>query len=271
MQYYTYNNLNSQNEYQKVFVDGIQAVDREIAIGKELFQIFTTFSNETPLGALPLNGYTIYNCDTKLPEFWTQCVRRKANHTIPCVNTLEEWENQKNKNNGNCGKFVIINDGTVRLPCLNTVVLTNNSDLKNSNNVFGKYTSGDTGYHNHNNSFNLSIKKNDNTTTQIIESKTTTTEKRYWTGGDSDGWWNVLLNGSTITKDIYTISTTLTNRATGKRQCIPANIKVYYWIQVFSSYISQNIQGKLQIIQNILGENGSTLDNYLSLQNGRNS
>lgn len=156
MQYYTYNNLNSQNEYQKVFVDGIQAADREIAIGKELFQIFTTFSNEIPLGALPLNGYTIKKCHTKLPEFWTQCVRRKANHTIPCVNTLEEWKNQKNKNNGNCGKFVIIDDstdqenyGTVCLPCLNTVVLTNNIDLNNSNKLFGSYIGDENKKHNH--------------------------------------------------------------------------------------------------------------------------
>lgn len=149
MQYYTYNNLNSQNEYQKVFIDGIQAADREIAIGKELFQIFATFSNETPLGALPLNGYRIDKCDTKLPEFWTQCKKRKANGTIPYVDTLAEWENQKNKNNGNCGKFVILNDGTVRLPCLNTVVLTNNTDLNNSNKLFGEYIKDENKIHNH--------------------------------------------------------------------------------------------------------------------------
>ena len=77
MQYYIYNNLNSQNEYQKVFVDGIQAADREIAIGKELFEIFTTFSSEPPVGALPLNGYEITGCISKLPEFWSQCIRRK--------------------------------------------------------------------------------------------------------------------------------------------------------------------------------------------------
>ena len=156
MQYYTYNNLNSQNEYQKVFIDGIQAADREIAIGKELFQIFATFSNETPVGALPLNGYTIYKCHIKLPEFWSQCIKRKENGTIPYVNTLAAWKQQADNNNGNCGKFAIIDDetdveqyGTVKLPCLNTVVLTNNMDLNNSNKLFGEYIEDENKIHNH--------------------------------------------------------------------------------------------------------------------------
>lgn len=280
MQYYTYNNLNSQNEYQKVFVDGIYAADREIAIGKELFQIFATFSNETPVGALPLNGYTIYKCHIKLPEFWSQCIKRKENGTIPYVNTLAAWKQQADNNNENCGKFAIIDDetdaeyyGTVRLPCLNTVVLTNNIDLNNSNNVFGSYASGDVGYHNHDNEFKI----ND---TDVVSSPYIMTINdnyqhvkitQYPIGGDSQAMWQPVAWGSTSLPTTYTFTFIYTNVATGNIQCIPANIKVYYWIQVFSSYISQNIQGKLQIIQNILGENGSTLDNYLSLQKGRNS
>lgn len=76
---------------------------------------------------------------------------------------------------------------------------------------------------------------------------------------------------SAITNIIDIPSKNITVNTQGDTHLKPQQIKVYYWIQVFSSYISQNIQGKLQIIQNILGENGSTLDNYLSLQNGRNS
>ena len=76
---------------------------------------------------------------------------------------------------------------------------------------------------------------------------------------------------SATTNIINVPSANITVSKQGDTHLKPQQIKVYYWIQVFSSYISQNIQGKLQIIQNILGENGSTLDNYLSLQNGRNS
>lgn len=147
MQYYTYNNLNSQNEYQKVFVDGIQAADREIAIGKELFEIFTTFSSEPPIGALPLNGYEITECNSKLPEFWTQCVKRKANHTIPCVSGLDVYNQISDEQNGNCGYFYIqddvnkLNYGTVKLPCINTAVLANIMQLKGVNGII--QTSGD--------------------------------------------------------------------------------------------------------------------------------
>lgn len=49
----------------------------------------------------------------------------------------------------------------------------------------------------------------------------------------------------------------------------PQQIKVYYWIQVFTSYITQDLEHKLEVIQNILsGQHGSSLDNYLSIQNG---
>lgn len=150
MQYYVYNNLNYQNEYQKVFVDGIQAACREIAIGKELFEIFTTFSSEPPVGALPLNGYTITECSSKLPEFWSQCVRRKENGTIPCVSDLNTYNNILTGQNGNCGYFYISdNNDTVKLPCLNTVVLTNNIDLNNLNKLFGKYIEDENKIHNH--------------------------------------------------------------------------------------------------------------------------
>lgn len=136
MQYYVYNNLNSQNEYQKVFVDGIQAACREIAIGKELFEIFTTFSSEPPVGALPLNGYTITECSSKLPEFWSQCVRRKENGTIPCVSGLDVYNQISDEQNGNCGYFYISdNNDTVKLPCLSTAVLANIMQLKEVNGV----------------------------------------------------------------------------------------------------------------------------------------
>lgn len=126
MQYYIYNNNDSQNEYQKVYVDGIQAKDRQITIGKQLFEIFTTFSKQSPLGALPLNGYTIYNCDEKLPQFWDECVRRKKAGTIPVTGTLDDWNELSDEHNGNVGVFWIDETNkTVKLPCLNTVVLTN--------------------------------------------------------------------------------------------------------------------------------------------------
>lgn len=126
MQYYIYNNNDSQNEYQKVYVDGIQAKDRQITIGKQLFEIFTTFSKQSPLGALPLNGFTIYNCDEKLPQFWNECVRRKNAGTIPFVNTSGEWYELSGTQNGNVGAFWIDETAkTVKLPCLDTVVLTN--------------------------------------------------------------------------------------------------------------------------------------------------
>ena len=250
MQYYIYNNLNSQNEYQKVFVDGILAADREIAIGKELFEIFTTFSSEPPVGALPLNGYEITGCISKLPEFWSQCIRRKENGTIPWVSSLSTYNQISGAQNGNCGYFYIQgdNNGTIKLPCLNTVVLTNNIDLNNSNELFGSYVSGDVGYHIHNNKFEFKI--NDTGSRTIQDSYYNITSGSYWVGGDSDGSRRQLLSGVSSGKTNYTFTTSYTNIAAGNIQCIPANIKVYYWIQVFSSYITQDSNGKLQVISN---------------------
>lgn len=187
MQYYIYNNLNSQNEYQKVFVDGIQAADREIAIGKELFEIFTTFSSEPPIGSLPLNGYEITECSSKLPEFWSQCVRRKENGTIPCVSDLDTYNQILSTQNGNCGYFYIQDDnnGTVKLPCINTAILTNIMQLE---------------------------------------------------------------IGNIQTKPNYLSNTTI--EFSEQLQVNPAHINVYYWIQVFSSYITQDSSGKLQVISN---------------------
>ena len=136
MQYYTYNDNLGQNEYQKIFVDSITQKDRIVTIGKQLFEIFTTFSSEPPVGALPLNGYEIIECNTKLPEFWNECVRRKKAGVIPCVINGDVYDQILSAQNGNCGYFYIEdnleseNYGTVKLPCLNTAVLANIMQLK---------------------------------------------------------------------------------------------------------------------------------------------
>lgn len=136
MQYYIYNDNAGQNEYQKIFVDGILAKDRQITIGKQLFEIFTTFSEQPPVGALPLNGHTIYNCDEKLPQFWNECRRRRDNGTIPVVSSLSAWQYLSGTQNGNVGAFWIDEpNGFVKLPCLSTVVLTN----INANDTLGTY------------------------------------------------------------------------------------------------------------------------------------
>lgn len=136
MQYYIYNDNAGQNEYQKIFVDGILAKDRQITIGKQLFEIFTTFSEQPPVGALPLNGYEIEKCNEKLPWFWSECIRRKKDGTIPVVNSRAKWDELSGLQNGNVGAFYIDEpNGFVKLPCLNTVVLTN----INTNDTLGTY------------------------------------------------------------------------------------------------------------------------------------
>ena len=251
MQYYVYNNLNSQNEYQKVFVDGIQAASREISIGKQLFEIFTTFSSEPPIGALPLNGYEIPGCISKLPEFWTQCVKRKANHTIPCVSGLDVYNQISGTQNGNCGYFYIQDDtnasdyGTVKLPCLNTAVLTNTKQLKEVNGIIsgsdnlisselGAYYKGNNISHNH-----------------IYDDYTTgynATTKNYY----------IQNRNSSNTVGIKSVQRYTEDE--GSIQANPAHIKVYYWIQVFTSYITQDLDGKLQVTSDNISGYVDSLD-----------
>lgn len=176
MQYYKYNNL-GQNEFHRVFIDQNSTLKNgPIYIGKQLFEIYSTISPEPPIGALPLNGYTIKNCKAAYPTFWDECKRREANGTIPTVNSIDDWSQLYQNQNGNVGAFYIsdADNGTVKLPCFNTVVLTNITSINNINDTLGTYTSGIIGKHLHDNDVSLSIKKNNITVNQIIDTNTIT-------------------------------------------------------------------------------------------------
>lgn len=63
--------------------------------------------------------------------------------------------------------------------------------------------------------------------------------------------------------DIVTTTRSVTILSSGLLQANPAHIKVYYWIQVFSSYITQDLNGKLQIISNNTSGQIGTLDTII--------
>lgn len=86
------------------------------AVGHNIFDIFYSMSSKAPAGAMDLSlGTLIASCDTVFPDFWSECVTRKAEGSIRTL-TEEEWQAEATAN-GSCGAFVVDEEAkSVRLP-----------------------------------------------------------------------------------------------------------------------------------------------------------
>ena len=86
------------------------------AVGHNIFDIFYSMSSKAPAGAVDLSlGTLITSCDTVFPDFWSECVARKAEGSIRTL-TEDEWQAEATAN-GSCGAFVVDEEAkSVRLP-----------------------------------------------------------------------------------------------------------------------------------------------------------
>lgn len=91
-------------------------------IGHNIFDIFYSMSSEAPAGAMDLSlGTLIASCDTVFPDFWIECVARKAAGSIRTL-TEDEWQAEATAN-GSCGAFVVDEDAkSVRLPKITNMI-----------------------------------------------------------------------------------------------------------------------------------------------------
>lgn len=92
------------------------------AVGHNIFDIFYSMSSKAPAGAMDLSlGTLIASCDTVFPDFWSECVARKAEGSIRTL-TEEEWQAEATSK-GSCGAFVVDEDAkSIRLPKIMNMV-----------------------------------------------------------------------------------------------------------------------------------------------------
>ena len=123
--------VNANFEAVKSFANGINADLNDIrkAINdlqskptREMFDIYYSFSAETPVGAYPLwTGETITNCKSLYPQFWKKLNQLAENSLIKTV-TAEEYA-EKLETYGQCASFYIDSlNGHVRLPKINKFI-----------------------------------------------------------------------------------------------------------------------------------------------------
>ena len=119
------NEVNANFEAVKVFANGINATlnDIQSAINdlqskptREMFDVYYSFSAETPIGAYPLwTGETITNCKSLYPDFWKKLNQLADKQMVPTVDS-DEYE-EKLEEYGQCASFYIDTlNGHVRLP-----------------------------------------------------------------------------------------------------------------------------------------------------------
>jgi hypothetical protein len=117
--------VNANFEAVKTFANGINSTiaDLQEAVAdldnrptREMFDIFYSFSSETPVGAYPLwTGETITNCKSLYPQFWKKLNQLADRSAVPTV-TSSEYE-EKLTTYGQCAGFYIDTlNGHVRLP-----------------------------------------------------------------------------------------------------------------------------------------------------------
>lgn len=119
------NEVNANFEAVKAFSNGVNATltDIKTAIAdlknkptREMFDVYYSFSAETPIGAYPLwTGETITNCKSLYPQFWKKLNSLVDKSMLPTV-TNEEYE-EKLEEYGQCASFFVDTlNGHVRLP-----------------------------------------------------------------------------------------------------------------------------------------------------------
>ena len=119
------NEVNANFEAVKAFSNGVNATLKDIQTAiadlknkptREVFDVYYSFSAETPTGAYPLwTGETINNCKSLFPDFWRKLNNLAEKSMIKTV-TAEQYE-EKLTNYGQCASFFIDTlNGHVRLP-----------------------------------------------------------------------------------------------------------------------------------------------------------
>lgn len=117
--------VNANFEAVKAFSNGVNATLTDIKTAledlknkptREMFDVYYSFSAETPIGAYPLwTGETITNCKSLYPQFWKKLNSLVGKSMLPTV-TAEEYET-KLEEYGQCASFYIDTlNGHVRLP-----------------------------------------------------------------------------------------------------------------------------------------------------------
>lgn len=139
------NEVNANFEAVKAFSNGVNATLTDIKAAledlknkptREMFDVYYSFSAETPIGAYPLwTGETITNCKSLYPQFWKKLNSLVDKSMLPTV-TAEEYET-KLEEYGQCASFYIDTlNGHVRLPKITRFIssiadLTQLAELEN--------------------------------------------------------------------------------------------------------------------------------------------
>lgn len=139
------NEVNANFEAVKAFSNGVNATLTDIKAAledlknkptREMFDVYYSFSAETPIGAYPLwTGETITNCKSLYPQFWKKLNSLVDKAMVPTV-TAEEYE-QKLEEYGQCASFFVDTlNGHVRLPKITRFIssiadLTQLAELEN--------------------------------------------------------------------------------------------------------------------------------------------
>ena len=119
------NEINANFEAVKAFSNGVNATFADIKTviadlknkpTREMFDVYYSFSAESPIGAYPLwTGETITNCKSLYPQFWKKLNSLVEKAKVPSV-TAEEYE-EKLETYGQCASFYVDTlNGHVRLP-----------------------------------------------------------------------------------------------------------------------------------------------------------
>lgn len=112
------------NREKRVFVEGLLGAGGGNGGGKALFEIFPALVAEAPVGAVPLDGRTLYYCnsvDSEYFDFFQKAIEYKSAFKIP-VKTAAEYEAELNAT-GQCGSFVVDEvTGSIRLPKLKSFI-----------------------------------------------------------------------------------------------------------------------------------------------------
>lgn len=135
--------VNANFEAIKAFSNGVNTTFTELRAAlddlknkptREMFDIYYSFSAETPVGAYPLwTGETIVNCKTLYPQFWKKLNSLAEKSKVPTV-TSAQYE-EKLKTYGQCASFYIDTlNGNVRLPKI-TRFISSIADLTQLANV----------------------------------------------------------------------------------------------------------------------------------------
>lgn len=117
--------VNANFEAIKAFSNGVNATFADIKTiiadlknkpTREMFDVYYSFSAESPIGAYPLwTGETITNCKSLYPQFWKKLNSLVEKAKVPSV-TAEEYE-EKLETYGQCASFYVDTlNGHVRLP-----------------------------------------------------------------------------------------------------------------------------------------------------------